>query len=43
MQRKLHQLVVDRYYEKCDGAFSKLEDDQYVFRKLTGHIISAGK
>ena len=42
-QRKLHQCLVDRYEAKCSGAFSKLDDDKYIFKKLIGHIISAGK
>ena len=35
-------MVVDRYESKCKGAFSELEDDDYVFKKLIGHIIAAG-
>ena len=34
-----------RNYEQKseDGAFSQLEDDGYVFKKLLGHIIAAGE
>lgn len=41
-QRELQELVVERYRNKCEGAFSELENDGYVFKHLIGHIIASG-
>ncbi len=41
-QTRLHQLVVKRYGDKCNGSYAKLQDDKYVFQKLMTHLASAG-
>lgn len=41
-QVELHQLLVQRYNEKCNGAFHLLPDDGYVYQKLLSHMAASG-
>ena len=41
-QVELHQLVVQRYNDKCNGAFHLLPDDGYVYQKLLSHMAASG-
>ena len=37
-----HRQVVRRYGDKCNGAYPKLPDDQYIYQKLMSHLAAAG-
>ena len=38
----LHERVVQRYTDKCGGAFATLPNDNYVYHKLLNHVAASG-
>ena len=38
----LHERVVQRYTDKCGGAFAALPNDSYVYHKLLNHVAASG-
>ena len=43
LQEELHRKVVQRYSDKCSGAFAHLPNDNYVYQKLLGHVAASGR